>query len=404
MIYFVAILANFGEIFSLKSGISFVGLVDEILLFATYLLVFYKVKYEFNKELYWGLSLPLLSIVLTLLFNFIYLNDLRFYQAFIQSFINFKFVIYLILFYVIDKFYTSDGIDFVKVLFVVSIISLVGYFLNIFLPSYFVISEDVWHVERNRILGFQFKPNDLAIFLSLLSVYIYLTTKGFLRMSLIGIMGLLIFNAGSRTADMIFISILIFAIIFSGKRKLMWLFLPFGLVFSGLYILDNLDYILATQTINDLSQFNEIDDTQYIRVIMIYLGFLLAIDFFPFGVGAGNFGSTMSEGSPIYEVLGVADNPFFVNMVGIYDSNFSSLVAEYGLILSLVIFYVLYRLLAIINIPKRESVWIYLIIIFISILQPMLSYSVNSINVTLIIMSLMSNHRKLEKNKYWIVQ
>ena len=71
MIYFVAILANFGEIFSLKSGISFVGLVDEILLFATYLLVFYKVKYEFNKELYWGLSLPLLSIALTLLFNFI---------------------------------------------------------------------------------------------------------------------------------------------------------------------------------------------------------------------------------------------------------------------------------------------------------------------------------------------
>ncbi len=83
-------------------------------------------------------------------------------------------------------------------------------------------------------------------------------------------------------------------------------------------------------------------ESGYIRGIMIYFSVILAIDRFPFGVGAGSYGTVMSDNSPVYTELGLQNSLFFINKEGIYDSNLASLLGEFGVIGLLVYALVVY--------------------------------------------------------------
>ena len=63
---------------------------------------------------------------------------------------------------------------------------------------------------------------------------------------------------------------------------------------------------------------------------MFSSGVQLALDNFPFGAGGGTFGSSMSLGSPVYNVVGIAHWATVIDGTGIYDSGLGGLMGEYG--------------------------------------------------------------------------
>ncbi len=73
------------------------------------------------------------------------------------------------------------------------------------------------------------------------------------------------------------------------------------------------------------------DGGGYIRGIIINNSFKLFGDYFPFGSGAATYGSVLSTGSQIYQELGLSSMLFFEEMSGIYDSNWASILGEFGL-------------------------------------------------------------------------
>jgi hypothetical protein len=87
-------------------------------------------------------------------------------------------------------------------------------------------------------------------------------------------------------------------------------------------------------------------ESSYIRGIMIFFAFDLATDRFPLGTGAATYGTVMSDDSPIYAEIGLQNSRYFIDKSGIYDSNFASLLGEFGyigLLLYLIIFYMVIR-------------------------------------------------------------
>ena len=98
-----------------------------------------------------------------------------------------------------------------------------------------------------------------------------------------------------------------------------------------------------------------IDDpvaSSYIRGIMIYFAFDLAIDRFPLGTGAATYGTVMSDNSAVYAEIGLQNSRYFVEKDGIYDSNFASILGEFGFI-GLALFFTAFN--KVLKLPMRKS-------------------------------------------------
>lgn len=101
----------------------------------------------------------------------------------------------------------------------------------------------------------------------------------------------------------------------------------------GFFALRGNNYILELIEITALNIEWTVDSPEeaaYIRGIMIYYAFVLATDRFPFGTGAASYGTLMSDDSPIYAEIGLQNSRFFIEKSGIYDSNFASILGEFG--------------------------------------------------------------------------
>lgn len=95
------------------------------------------------------------------------------------------------------------------------------------------------------------------------------------------------------------------------------------------------------------------EDIGYIRGIMIYYSVVLAWSRFPFGTGAGSYGTLMSDNSPVYAEIGLENSVFFLTKSGIYDSNLASLLGEFG-VLGILLFAALAYW--VFTIPERSKV------------------------------------------------
>ncbi|WP_347373634.1 O-antigen ligase family protein [Aequorivita sp. Q41] len=84
-------------------------------------------------------------------------------------------------------------------------------------------------------------------------------------------------------------------------------------------------------------------DSNYIRGLMFYMSILLIGKYFPIGSGAGTFGSIYAKDSQVYKDFGVDQRYYFVEEWGIYDSNFASILGEYGF-MGIIIFILLFRI------------------------------------------------------------
>jgi hypothetical protein len=91
------------------------------------------------------------------------------------------------------------------------------------------------------------------------------------------------------------------------------------------------DLISITQTNIEMTvDADEPGKSSYIRGIMIYFAFEIANERFPFGAGAASYGTVKSDNSNIYADFGLHNSRFFIDKEGIYDSNFASLLGEFG--------------------------------------------------------------------------
>ena len=141
-----------------------------------------------------------------------------------------------------------------------------------------------------------------------------------------------------------------------------------------------------SETQKNISEFQNISVSKYIRGIMIYNGFLLFLIYFPIGSGAATFGSVMSEGSIVYYELGIAGLEFFEDFWGVFDSNLAAILGEFGLI-GVFVFGFLYFCCfkRVYSASKNKKVALpYLIIIFIFglvvlITNPFFMYQYNSL-------------------------
>ena len=390
LVIFLCVFVNMQEILVVKFGVAELSYVDELFLFFPYLLAPLVIRKRHEAWVYIILLLPIASLLYSLVANLFAFSDFRFESAIIQSLINFKFFLYFVLLYSANIFFKRKTFFYTKLFGLVISLSLAGYFANLLFPQFFVFSDAVWHQERNRISGFQFKPNDLAILISFATVYllfcrIRIATKVVSIIFLIA----LIFLSSSRTALLLS---LLAVLIYMLMRVRLSIILPgFLVVLFGLVLFHNvlMQSFLFSETFKNIQEFSSIQESQYIRAIMVYLGLQLALTYFPFGVGAGNFGTVMSRGSPVYDSLGVSGSGFFENFEGVYDSNLASIAGEYGFA-GIAIYLTFFIKLLFFMLPGQYLQAV-ILIIFAALLiavQPLFSYQVNSINFLLLIFAL----------------
>ncbi|SAK86299.1 hypothetical protein AWB76_06035 [Caballeronia temeraria] len=280
-----------------------------------------------------------------------------------------------------------------RIFFALFIFSVIGFVANLILQDTFLAMFNVKFVETSRgglarIVGFQLKPNDIAFLFSLF--YAYIVSKNinrwsFLKSILVSLIFLLlIFLNGSRTALAIFplVAFLICAERRSARLPIIFFCLAAAL---PLFASNALDYAI-TETTKNIGELSRIDQSQYIRAIMVYFGAMLMYQYFPIGAGAATFGSVLSDNSPVYAQLHLLYLPFFEKMEGVYDSNLATVMGEFGFV-GVLLFYGI--LVTIYRDLKRNGdgsafqnrYWKIVLIFaaFLSITNPFFQYSYNGL-------------------------
>lgn len=385
---------NIQEFLVQKLGLSALSYVDEAMCLAAYVIVPLYIK---KKKEYWIILIllaPVISFIHGLAVNTFIFNADRTTQAAFQSIINFKLLIYFTMFYCAAKAYPKSDI-FTKTLAMCLAISLLGYTLNLLWPDFFLFSEEIWHLERNRISGFQFKPNDLAILLGLSLLFLMLTETKIKGKFIFSIFLLsLIAGSSSRTALIFSVVAICMHMALQKQRIAIAASAYIGAILFLIFFETIEKSFFVSETLSNLTQFSAIDQTQYIRAIMIYYGSSIAF-YYPAGVGAGNYGSVMSENSPIYEILGLSNMYFFRNMVGIYDSNFAAILGEYGA-LGLIAFFIITKkiLKEVLGEQQHKIIVLASALLILTLTQPVYAYQVNSLNFLLLLFALGESTRK----------
>lgn len=394
----LCLIINTQEIIINKFNIQWLAYFDEAILVTPYIFAPFLIRKKNEIWMYFILALPFISIVYTLIINYTSHPNLLATNAIIQSFINFKLFLYYIIFYSLSKITAFKNNEaFQNTLKLSLLVSILGYIINILHPSLFIYSDAAWHLERNRIAGFQFKPNDLALFLGLACLYaIYMKTSAIRKTLNISILTILIFFSASRTALIFPASVMLITIFRRGNSHYAFSLALLSTLIIALFSNELLSSFIFTETVKNLREFSSIDSSQYIRGIMIYLGTKLSLNYFPIGTGAGNFGTVMSTNSPVYIELGVANSYFFANSIGIYDSNIASILGEYGILGLVLIIALLIKILKH-TLPhsKEQRTTIITLILLMAFVQPIFSYQVNSINILTVLFAI----RELSLNK-----
>ena len=303
------------------------------------------------------------------------------FKIVMQSVMHLKFFIFLFFFYVILKRVQINAITILKYLLG---IAMFGLLLELVLKNTFFDLMQVdeylrpYSKQDKVVYGGFIKANALSLLMLVFfagRAYLdnNLSTKKFLLWAAV----LFAFFIAVRSRTPILLLLILVMIRFGKKLLKPVIIFPLIITFTTAFI------VLATKTnfieksITNIALFFT-KDSYYIRGIMYYLSGEVSSDYFPIGSGAATFGTALSAESPVYEAYDVAGRSFFINMDGVYDSNFASVLGEFGWIgIGLMItLFVLSKMLFRDRVGHRGFFFILIAItIFYAIISPLLMNS-----------------------------
>ena len=326
-------LSIFKYFFKRLTSLSIFDYVDELLLFFCFLVIFLKILNKGKIALLHITFIIFLiySIVISLLFG---LNR-SFFEIIVQSIISIKFFIFLITFVLLFKNHIQEIKKFFYI--ILGFVAL-GILIHLILGTTFngIYKVSTYARPYLRYTGFFRHPNHLA-YISV--VYIALVLDSFKKINeninwvgwlkvLVGIG--VIFLTDSRTA-LLAIAILFISFYWDYAYKNVNIF--FSFLFAGMLSIFLL--LIFTDLSGSIIANIEMSfslKSHYIRGLMLFMSFMLIVQYFPIGSGAGTFGSIFAKDSQVYKDFGVDHRFYFVEEWGIYDSNFASIIGEYGFI------------------------------------------------------------------------
>ncbi len=336
-------LSIFNFFFKRITTLSIFDYAEEFLLFFCFIVIFVKI-WNYKKLAIIHIAF-IFFLVYSIAISILYGLNRSVVDIVIQSIINIKFFIFLISFVILFKNHILEIKNF---LFMVFLFVALGLFLHLLLGTTFnsIYNVSTYARPNLRYTGFFRHPNHLAyvgvlfIALTLDSIKkkdININWLGWLKI-LAGV-GVIILS-DSRTA-LLAISILFTVFYWDYVYKNVTIF--FSFLFVGmLSIFFLLLFTDISESIVSNIEMSYSLDTHYIRGLMLYMSFLLIIQYFPIGSGAGTFGSIFAHDSQVYKDFGVDHRYYFVEEWGIYDSNIASILGEYGFI-GIILFYFLFR-------------------------------------------------------------
>lgn len=220
-------------------------------------------------------------------------------------------------------------------LLTIALITIVALLINLGTGPLFNQIFDVDVLRRAgfvRPIGIQADTASLGTTLALLTIFFVITFSAKNRKS--KLIWLLVFTCfvfltSSRTS-LIVVPIIVTWWLRESVRSfvLVGVFVLIGSLFlpSNKYVQDIVE---ITQQNIEWTVDNPVESA-YIRGIMLFFSFELANQNFPLGTGAATYGTVNSDDSYVYAEIGLRNSRFFVEREGIYDSNFASLLGEFG--------------------------------------------------------------------------
>lgn len=326
-------------------GLGFVNMLDELMMLIASMMIGYIIIIKGKiKRLYLFL---LISQVLFLIFS-LFGSHFNFVNSVIQNFIHIKFF----LLFIFVKWISRNRNDFlIKLMHGLFYLTLVGVAVNLVAGERFNLFFDAEVLYRfesfARVIGFQLQSNFLAYFLAVF--YIYKTLLMPWNISVYKFIGLtfffiaLIVLAGSKTILLVFPIVIYLYLTARFNNKFLNFTIVASLVLIGLLTLLNFGGGMLSDINKISAAYQDIDNTLYIRAIMMYYGVVLALNYFPIGAGSATFGSVMSANSKVYEELGLSQLHFFSDMQGVYDSNLASIMGEFGFLGVTIFLFLIYE-------------------------------------------------------------
>ncbi|MDA5565375.1 hypothetical protein PJK54_17075 [Cobetia sp. MMG027] len=325
-----------------------INLIDEILVFIA---ICYLLSHEINLKNGFKVSYLALSFFLIIFSQIITYLVSPFSNSFalgiIQSLIHIKVFLFIYLSYKVSKFLSTKFIIYITRTCIILVI--VGFILNLMLG-------ESWHLITNtaikyregvlRPVGIFENTANLGYFFSIMISVIYLTTDTFTKMNYksYGLLFLVVISSAILmkiiTVRKLLLGLIPVLVVFHNNNPLknkilLSAFFLLACTFTILF-LSNIDSYIYTETLENLSKFSS-NDHHYIRGLMFYNGVSLFLEYFPFGTGAGTYGTIISTLNTleVYNHVGL-DLGWLVNdtgkYVGIFDNGIGAFLGENGLI------------------------------------------------------------------------
>ncbi len=344
---FLSALSIFNFFFKTTTTLSIFDYSDEFMLLFSLVIIIYDIWSRRKTTLMHIAIFGFLAY--SILISFIFGLNSNILQIIIQSLVTIKFFIFLTAFIMLFK----NHIEKIKKFFFwVLVFAGIGIFLHLLLGEIFNYTYGVSKYTRPgissiRYTGFFRHPNHMAymviVFIALVLDKFKKENRNIDRTGWIKIsIGLaIIVLADTRTA--IFgVAILLTFFYWDYIYKNFLVF--FAFVFLGILIVTGvLIFTDLPESIMANLEASYSLDSNYIRGLMFYMSILLIGKYFPIGSGAGTFGSIYAKDSQVYKDFGVDQRYYFVEEWGIYDSNFASILGEYGF-MGIIIFILLFRI------------------------------------------------------------
>jgi hypothetical protein len=321
----------------------FASYADELILFG--ILIYAVIKSTTDQVVRYALTLYFMLFIAMVFMSFTALATRGLLAVVLQVFIHLKYILFFVFCW--GALGANNSLKLVKIILAVTVFFLI---INLLTGSLFNVLFDTKVNLRSgsvRPIGIQADTGSLGTTFALIGCLMISglkSTSNNMKVILLLAMSVLVLIASTRTA----LILLPLVIVWWLRDSIKSFVVAFILLVSSFFVIQSSNYMddMIAITIDNVE--STIDDpvaSSYIRGIMIYFAFELAVDRFPLGTGAATYGTVMSDNSPVYAEIGLQNSRYFVDKDGIYDSNFASLLGEFGFFGLLLYLFVFYKII-----------------------------------------------------------